>query len=519
MYQVSDFVWSDAAKLLSGWNWVAYSVFLAYLPTVFLCHTWMSTRPAFDLSTPLKLWNCTLSILSCIGFFTNVGYLMEVDFETSYTSVASYQNGTYGCILLLFNLSKIVELIDTAFIILRKKHLLTLHWFHHLTVMIYCWLCIHNAPSTGYWFAQTNLFVHMVMYGYFAFAKSIHWFNPMLVTILQIFQMAWGLIISTLYILHPTTIYDRNMLFHTAYAIPMYSAYLYMFCAFFASKYQFQTPVNWAMCGYLGGIHMLALFGFLRSSWWILAEVIVWYQLCGFGITAGCHRLWAHRSYKARAPTRFMLMILASMSNQGGIYHWCRDHRVHHKESDKDADPHDIKRGFFYSHMGWLLLKKQDAVKRAGQGIDCSDLLEDIFVRIQYMLNPIWDQFWCFVVPGLYGQWRLGSFWDGLLIFGALRWFLEIHATWCVNSVSHTFGYRPYKSRPPADNLFTALIACGEGWHNFHHEYPYDYATAEHNWWRSINTSKMLIDGLWLLGQTYDHRRKIYKKKSNVAET
>jgi stearoyl-CoA desaturase (delta-9 desaturase) len=511
-----NFVGADAEDFATRWEGVAYALFLSYVPIIFLLRFWMSHRLAFDLALPLRLWNISMAVLSAVGFVVNLGYLMDVDFETSYTSVSSTRNGTYGFVLFAFRLSKIPELLDTVFIVLRKKQLLTLHWIHHLTVMIYCWFCLYDHPPTGYWFAQVNMFVHMVTYGYFAWSgalKGMTWFNPMLLTILQIIQMTWGLIISVLYLLHPSTTYTREDLLHAAYAIPMYASCLYLFCSFFSTKYRFETPVNWAMCGYIGGIHLLAFFGIRRwlqaYSWWVLVETILWYQICAFGITAGSHRLWAHRSYMARAPTRCVLMLLASMSNQGGIYHWARDHRVHHKESDKDADPHNINRGFFYSHMGWLLLKKSDAVKKAGMKLDCSDLLLDPFVWIQYTLNPVWDQFWCFVVPGFYGLWRLGSFWDGFLIFGALRWVLLIHATWCVNSVSHTFGYHPYNSRPPADNLFTTLLAAGEGWHNFHHAYPFDYATAEHNWWKSLNTTKMLIDLLWLLGQTSNHKRKV----------
>lgn len=523
--QLSTFVWADAATRLSSWNGSACCIIVAYVPVIFLLQAWMSQRPAFDLAKPLKYWNGTLSLLSGLGFVTNLGYLREVTFETSYTSV-TVQNGPYGAILFLFNLSKFLELADTGFLVLRKKQLFPLHWIHHLTVLIYCWFSIHNVPPTGYWFAQTNMLVHMLMYGYFAVAeqlRSVTWFHPMIVTVLQIAQMVWGLVISALYILHPATIYDVQTLLHLAYAVPMYAAYLYLFCQFFTTKYHFETPVNWSICGYLGMIHVLGVFGVLRcvqyASWGLLLEIVFWYQLSGLGITMGCHRLWSHRSYKARAPTRFLLMLLASVANQGGIYHWSRDHRVHHKESDRDGDPHDIRRGFFYAHMGWLLLEKSEAVKQAGRKIDCSDLLDDPFVWIQHTLNPAWDHFWCFVVPGLYGLWRLGSFWDGLLLFGVLRWVVVLHATWCINSVAHTFGCRPYNARPPTNNLFTALVALGEGWHNFHHAYPFDYATAEHNWWHSVNVSKMMIDFLWLIGQTSDHKRTVMRPTPSKAGT
>jgi stearoyl-CoA desaturase (delta-9 desaturase) len=279
----------------------------------------------------------------------------------------------------------------------------------------------------------------------------------------------------------------------------------------FNTYFQFSTSVNWFMCFYVTANHILAAKGVRRlieiGSWGLVAEVFVMYQICAIGITIGMHRLWSHRSFKATAPVRFVLMIIASISNQGSIYHWCRDHRVHHKCSDKDGDPHDSRRGFFYSHIGWLLLVKEDETKRVGKGLNCDDLLNDPFVALNLKLNPIWDQVWCFIVPGIYGIWRLNSFWDGLLIFGALRWIITSHATWCVNSVSHMFGDRPYTAIPPSNNLFTSIVTAGEGCHNYHHSFPYDYAAAEHGFFIQYNPSKFVIDVLALFGQTYDLKR------------
>ena len=90
---------------------------------------------------------------------------------------------------------------------------------------------------------------------------------------------------------------------------------------------------------------------------------------------------------------------------------------------------------------------------------------------------------------------------------------LELHSTWCVNSVAHTFGYRPYIDIPPSESLFTSLVANGEGWHNWHHAYPYDYAAAEDGIFLQWNHTKAFIDFLWMIGQTYDHKRKIIKKE------
>src|SRR5882757_2481624 len=79
-------------------------------------------------------------------------------------------------------------------------------------------------------------------------------------------------------------------------------------------------------------------------------------------------------------------MVLQTMALQNDIYEWSRDHRLHHKYSDTDADPHNSTRGFFFSHVGWLLCKKHPQVKEKGRTLDMSDLARDPLVRIQRMV-------------------------------------------------------------------------------------------------------------------------------------
>jgi stearoyl-CoA desaturase (delta-9 desaturase) len=119
--------------------------------------------------------------------------------------------------------------------------------------------------------------------------------------------------------------------------------------------------MNWPMVIYLVLTHTAAMIGLSVLSackWQTLALAFILWPITGLGITAGVHRLWAHRSYRANTPYRVLLMLMNSIANQGPIYHWARDHRVHHKFSETDADPHNATRGFFFAHMGWLLVKK-----------------------------------------------------------------------------------------------------------------------------------------------------------------
>jgi len=506
------FKWALATEIAHQWMPWFMVLLVGYVPFIGLLYCAMHRRKPFELTTLLKIWNATLSCLSLFGFGVLLPRLWQVDFIHSISSL-DYSNQHYGLVVCLFNVSKFPEMVDTVFIVLRKKELTFLHVFHHLSVAIYCYVAFFYPPPLGYWFALMNTFVHGVMYGYFAFDKQLKrytTFNPMYLTILQIVQMYWGLTLNVLYLLLPTTEYDVTTAFNAVYGIAMYGSYLYLFCAFFGKKYRFKTRVNWFMCFYLLTAHVGAWFGFARASWSQLSEAFVLYQMCGMGVTAGMHRLWTHRSYKAKRPTRIVLAILASMTNQGSIYHWCRDHRVHHRHSDTDADPHDINRGFFYAHMGWLLMVKDQSVKDAGKRLHCQDLLDDPVVYWNKRLNPVLDQVMCFVVPGCYGAWRYNSFMDGVLILGALRWVFESHATWCVNSVAHSFGDRPYKHGiRPCESTITSLLANGEGWHNWHHAFPFDYATSEYGVLNQWNPTKLLIDILAYIGQAYDLKRHV----------
>lgn len=101
------------------------------------------------------------------------------------------------------------------------------------------------------------------------------------------------------------------------------------------------------------------------------------------GVTCGAHRLWAHRTYKAKLPLRLFLMICQTTMLQNDIHEWVRDHRVHHKFTDTDADPHNSRRGFFFSHIGWLMLRKHKDVFEKGKTVDMSDIDADPIVTFQ----------------------------------------------------------------------------------------------------------------------------------------
>ena len=202
-------------------------------------------------------------------------------------------------------------------------------------------------------------------------------------------------------------------------------------------------------------------------------------------------------------------MLLNSMANQTSLYHWSRDHRVHHKHSETGADPHNATRGFFYAHIGWLWLKKPKEVVLAGKDMDFSDLLEDPVVRFQDKLDPWFNQYMCFLFPAQVCKYFWGEdMYLAFLVAGCSRYIFVLHGTFLVNSAAHLYGDHPYDVLSyPAENPFVSCFAIGEGWHNWHHKYPYDYATSEFGCLAQYNPSKMVIDILAALGLVWGRKR------------
>ena len=272
-----------------------------------------------------------------------------------------------------------------------------------------------------------------------------------------------------------------------------------------------KKDLNWPMIIYLFLVHVAAVVGLFMipncHRYTLLLAFLLW-PISAVGITAGVHRLWAHRSYKATFPLRVYLMLTNSIANQGSIWHWSRDHRVHHKHSETDADPHNAKRGFLFSHIGWLLIKKHNDVLEAGSKLQFDDLLADPIVMFQKALDPWFALFMCFFFPAILCTLWGDSFWNGFWVAGALRYVYVLHITWLVNSAAHLYGDHPYDPTIySAENPIVSFLAVGEGWHNWHHKYPYDYAASEYGIGRQFNPTKLFIDTMCILGLASECKR------------
>jgi len=269
--------------------------------------------------------------------------------------------------------------------------------------------------------------------------------------------------------------------------------------------------IRWTMGSYITLVHVLGIMGLFyipecktATLWWAFA---LW-PIGGFGITAGAHRLWSHRSYTAGPIYRGILMIMNSIANQGSIWHWARDHRTHHFHSETVADPHDAIRGFWFAHIGWLYLKKDKRVAEAGAKVNVDDLRADGWVMLQKRLDPWWNMYFCFVFPAHVGYLWGERFWVSFFVPGALRYLWLLHCTWLVNSAAHLWGERPYDPQSnPAENPLVAICSVGEGWHNWHHKYPFDYAASEYGVTRQFNPTKLMIDFAAMLGSVTERKR------------
>ena len=236
--------------------------------------------------------------------------------------------------------------------------------------------------------------------------------------------------------------------------------------------------LSWVNLSFLSGVHLAALAGgivyFALSgppalSIWLLA--VLWTVLTVFALSAGYHRLFSHRSYEAHPVMRFFLLVFGAAAFQNSALTWAADHRRHHRSTDTEFDPYNAQRGFWWSHVGWVLHKTPPAEEL----YPVPDLQKQRLVVWQHRWYMTIGSVAGFLVPGLIGL-AFGDFWGGVLVAGLLRLVLVYQVTFSVNSIAHLVGRQPYStSNSSRDSLLVALLTMGEGYHNFHHTFPGDY--------------------------------------------
>jgi stearoyl-CoA desaturase (delta-9 desaturase) len=245
-------------------------------------------------------------------------------------------------------------------------------------------------------------------------------------------------------------------------------------------------------------------------TWFRVGLLIAFYAASLLGITVGYHRLLTHGAFSCPPPVKAALAGLGCLAAEGPPIVWVANHRLHHQKSDAEGDPHSPHapragrwaraRAFAHAHVGWMLTEPPADVLRYAP-----DLLRDatvIAVNRRYLSIVVAG----LAVPALLGGLVLGGprgLLEGLLWGGLARIFLVQHVTWCINSVCHVWGGRPWQTREHSrNNPVLGVVAFGEGWHNNHHAAP---TSAAHGlrWWQ-LDVSFGVIKLLSWLGLASD---------------
>ncbi len=252
--------------------------------------------------------------------------------------------------------------------------------------------------------------------------------------------------------------------------------------------------------------------GYDAFEWSVFAAFMM---ATGLSITAGYHRLWAHRAYEAHPAVRLFFAVLGACALQNSILHWSADHRKHHRfVDDRDLDPYPATRGFWFSHIGWIL-REYDHVKDDFTNV--KDLSRDPICVWQHKHYYLLVGLTNFGLPLGLGYLH-GQIWGTLILATLLRMVLNHHFTFFINSIAHIWGRRTYSENNTArDNGLIAYLTYGEGFHNFHHRFQYDYRNGV-RWWH-FDPTKWLIKTCSWLGLTWDLKQtsKFQIEKARLA--
>eukprot|EP01029_Cantina_marsupialis_P019274 TRINITY_DN44793_c0_g1_i1.p1 TRINITY_DN44793_c0_g1~~TRINITY_DN44793_c0_g1_i1.p1 ORF type:complete len:281 (+),score=61.10 TRINITY_DN44793_c0_g1_i1:56-898(+) len=228
-------------------TWVSFVVAFAYVAAVFIGQRIMKNKEPLGLKRFLQAWNLLLAVFSFFGAARTVPHLFLRLYTTGFQHTtcddahASYGSGSNGFWIMLFVFSKIPEMIDTLFLVLRKRPVIFLHWYHHFTVMLYCWYSYASRNSAGIWFCSMNYTVHAVMYFYY-FLRSIG-YRPKwdkIVTVMQLSQMVVGVVVSCVVGYYKFNDIPCNQTLGSFMSgVVMYASYFVLFLAFFLKRYIF----------------------------------------------------------------------------------------------------------------------------------------------------------------------------------------------------------------------------------------------------------------------------------------
>jgi stearoyl-CoA desaturase (delta-9 desaturase) len=263
-----------------------------------------------------------------------------------------------------------------------------------------------------------------------------------------------------------------------------------------ATATEHPREIDWFLVAWFSVLHAVAIIGpFFFFSWGAVITAFVLYVLTGMvGITFGYHRLLSHRSFRAPRWLERIAATIGALALQGTPAFWVATHRMHHAFVDTSADPHDAKRGFWWSHLGWLMFKNHNLRDHLKMRKFARDIYSDPYLS---WLSLDIQQITLQVALGLVLL-ALGG-WDYVVWGVFVRVVFVYHITWLINSATHRYGYRNFDSEDGSANTWwVSILAFGEGWHNNHHAFP-DVAPAGLKWWE-VDPTWMLIWSLERMG-------------------
>ncbi|WP_447978327.1 acyl-CoA desaturase [Candidatus Nitrospira bockiana] len=266
--------------------------------------------------------------------------------------------------------------------------------------------------------------------------------------------------------------------------------------------------LNYVSTVLFGLITLTALIGvplfayFYDYTWldWVMFGTL--YVVTGLGITVGYHRLIAHRSFTCPNWVKTLLLIAGGWALENSALKWAADHRRHHAQCDRDQDPYNAQRGFWYSHCGWVFYRDPHVNDKY-----LVTLRQDPVVLWQhrfYLPIVLSGLALPFLLGLMMNGWRGGL--SGFLLAGVGRVFWVLNSTFCINSICHLWGSQPHGRLDSSRNSWwVSFLTFGEGYHNYHHTYQSDYRNGPR--WYNFDPSKWLIYSLSLLGLASSLRR------------
>jgi len=265
------------------------------------------------------------------------------------------------------------------------------------------------------------------------------------------------------------------------------------------SEVERASKINWLNSSFLILIPIIAAAGIITH--WVYfgppgwTEFIIFFGMyfaCGLSITVGYHRLFSHRSHDASWPLVLFYAIFGAGAFQNSVIEWSSDHRNHHRNTDSMEDPYSASRGFWYSHIGWILL---DEKIHTNDFSNVKDLNQSKILRWQHRNIFLIGALSGFALPT-----ALGYLFGGIpmaiacFVWGGLaRTVFVHHGTFLINSAAHIWGTQPYTdSNSSRDSFWLAFFTFGEGYHNFHHAFQADYRNGYK--WFHVDPSKWWIN-------------------------